>query len=103
MSTPANDTPTSPKSSSDTTEQAPPSRVAPYGSANRSLVEQIDALPGSKDCLSCRIIGSGTFAAVGMYALWQSRAAAPGTPAQKRIVAGLGVALCAGSVIRWMQ
>lgn len=63
----------------------------PYGSANRSLVEHIESLPNKKDCLGCRIVGSGTFAAVGTYALWQARAAAPGTPAQKRIVAGLGV------------
>lgn len=49
---------------------------------------------GSKrynDCLSCRIVGTGTLAGVGSYAIWQSRAAAPGGPAQKRIVAGLGV------------
>jgi hypothetical protein len=61
----------------------------PYGSADRSLVEHVDDL--SKDCLGCRIVGSGTFAAVGTYALWQTRAAAPGTPSQKRIIAGLGV------------
>lgn len=95
----------------------------PYGSANRSLVEHIDAMPapGGKDCLSCRIVGSGTFAGVGTYALWQSRAAAPGSLGQKRIVAGLGIgksncytrkpniltcpwaALLTGSVIRWYQ
>jgi len=61
------------------------------GSDGRSLVDHIEALPNPKDCLSCRIVGSGTFGAVGTYALWQSRAAAPGNPGQKRIVAGLGV------------
>lgn len=61
----------------------------PYGTADRSLVEHVDDL--TKDCLGCRIVGSGTFAAVGSYALWQARTAAPGSPAQKRIIAGLGV------------
>jgi hypothetical protein len=74
-----------------------------------------------KDCQSCRIVGSATFATVGTYALWQSRAAAPGSPSQRRIVAGLGLgmhpldtfvqtfdllsalALLAGSVVRWVQ
>ncbi|KXN90139.1 hypothetical protein AN958_04629 [Leucoagaricus sp. SymC.cos] len=90
----------------------------PWGDASRNLATQIEA--GSKDCLSCRIVGSATFAGVGIYALLQSRAAAPGTPAQKRIIGGLGVGvLCAygtitvefilttamlvGSVIRWYQ
>jgi hypothetical protein len=60
-----------------------------YGTADRSLVEHVDDL--TRDCLGCRIVGSGTFAAVGSYALWQARAAAPGSPGQKRIIAGLGV------------
>ncbi|RDB25244.1 hypothetical protein Hypma_008014 [Hypsizygus marmoreus] len=55
------------------------------------------------DCLSCRIVGTGTLGGVGSYAIYQSRAAAPGTPGQKRIVAGLGVALLVGGVIRWFQ
>ncbi|KAF8348169.1 hypothetical protein F5887DRAFT_952424, partial [Amanita rubescens] len=76
-------------------------KIHPYGSADRSLVEHIESLPNRNDCLGCRIVGSGTFAAVGTYALWQARAAAPGAPAQKRIVAGIGVALLAGGVIRW--
>jgi hypothetical protein len=57
----------------------------------------------SKDCLGCRIVGSATFATVGTYALWQSRATAPGSPAQKRIVAVLGAAFLAGSLFRWYQ
>lgn len=64
-------------------------QVKPWGDASRSLVDQIDA--GSKECMSCRIVGSATFAGVGIYALLQSRASAPGTPAQKRIIGGLGV------------
>ena len=47
--------------------------------------------PKSKECLSCRIIGTGALGGVGSYALWQSRAAAPGSIGQKRVVAGLGV------------
>lgn len=86
-----------------------------------TLVQQVETAPARKqDCLSCRIVGTGTFATVGTYALWQSRAAAPGGPGQKKIVAGLGVgmlrycsyvgrltfsypALIAGGVIRWFQ
>ncbi|KAH0589214.1 hypothetical protein H2248_004977 [Termitomyces sp. 'cryptogamus'] len=56
-----------------------------------------------KDCLSCRIIGTGTLAGVGSYAFWQARAAAPGSPWQKRIMAGLGTAFLAGSILRWFQ
>lgn len=44
-----------------------------------------------KDCLSCRIIGTGTLIGIGSYSLWQSRATAPGSWGQKKIVAGLGV------------
>ncbi|KAF9453923.1 hypothetical protein P691DRAFT_522620 [Macrolepiota fuliginosa MF-IS2] len=76
-------------------------QTKPWGDASRSLVNQIEA--GSKDCMSCRIVGSGTFAGVGIYALTKSRAAAPGTPGQKRIIGGLGIALLVGSVIRWYQ
>ena len=53
--------------------------------------------PGSVDrtkpneCLSCRLIGTGALGGVGSYALWQSRASAPGSLGQKRLVAGLGV------------
>jgi len=57
-----------------------------------SLVNQIEA--GNNDCLSCRIVGCGTFAGVGIYALMQARATAPGSPAQKRIIGGLGVGVC---------
>lgn len=44
-----------------------------------------------KECLSCRLIGTGALGGVGSYALWQSRATAPGSLGQKRVVAGLGV------------
>jgi len=73
----------------------------------------------SKDCVSCRIMGTGLMAGTGSYAIWQSRAAAPGSPAQKKVVAGLGlgsnklqallqkliyhVVLLVGSVFRWRQ
>ncbi|KAF8070349.1 hypothetical protein FPV67DRAFT_1487046, partial [Lyophyllum atratum] len=56
-----------------------------------------------KDCISCRIVGTGTLTGVGSYALWQSRVAAPGSPGQKKIVAGLGVAFLVGGVMRWFQ
>jgi hypothetical protein len=80
-----------------------------------------EASPKYKDCPLCRIVGSATFATIGTYALWQSRAAAPGSPLQRRMVAGLGlgmrppsvytssissiphVAFLAGSVVRWLR
>jgi hypothetical protein len=55
----------------------------------RSLAMPVDV--GRKECLSCRIVGSATFAGVGIYALAQTRRSAPGSLAQKRIVGGLGV------------
>ena len=55
------------------------------------LVEQIETKPHPTECLSCRITGSAAMAGTGAYAIWQTRAAAPGSPAQKRIVAGLGL------------
>ncbi|PFH52055.1 hypothetical protein AMATHDRAFT_2538 [Amanita thiersii Skay4041] len=54
-----------------------------------------------QDCLGCRVVGSATFASVGAYALWQSRAAAPGTLLQKRITTVLGLAFLTGGIIRW--
>ena len=76
--------------------------------------------PKPKECLSCRLVGTGALGGVGSYALWQSRATAPGSLAQKRVVAGLGVgqkltllpvtvtltldiALLIGSGFRWFQ
>ena len=55
---------------------------------NPSISEAVDV--SSKDCLSCRIMGTGLMAGTGSYAIWQSRAAAPGS-AQKKVVASLGL------------
>ncbi|KDR75315.1 hypothetical protein GALMADRAFT_249341 [Galerina marginata CBS 339.88] len=44
-----------------------------------------------KECLSCRVMGTGVLAGTGSYAIWQTRAVAPGSPGQKKIVAGLGL------------
>lgn len=81
--------------------------------------QKVDATLNAKECLPCRITGSGIMAGTGGYAIWQSRAAAPGSPGQKKIVAGLGLglsgcyfcvldsptkycsALIVGSVFRW--
>ncbi|KAI0058034.1 hypothetical protein BV25DRAFT_1892047 [Artomyces pyxidatus] len=54
-----------------------------------------------RDCLSCRIIGTGALGAVGFYALNQSRAHQPGSLVGKRIMAGVGVAFLVGSIVRW--
>ena len=43
------------------------------------------------ECLSCRVIGTVSLGAVGLYALQQSRARAPGSILGKRIMAGVGV------------
>jgi hypothetical protein len=62
-----------------TNSTAPDSSVAAQGSSTYN------------DCLTCRIIGSGAFAATGIYALRMSRRSAPGSIVGKRIMGGLGV------------
>jgi hypothetical protein len=44
-----------------------------------------------QECLTCRIIGTGALAGVGIYALQASRPHAPGSVIGKRITAGVGV------------
>jgi hypothetical protein len=68
---------------------APPSLLMEDSAHTRDTSEAVAA--SSKDCLSCRIMGAGLMAGTGSYAIWQSRAAAPGSPAQKKVVAGLGL------------
>ncbi|KAG1786381.1 uncharacterized protein HD556DRAFT_1211081, partial [Suillus plorans] len=53
------------------------------------------------DCMSCRIIGSGAFAATGIYALRMARPSAPGSIVGKRVMGGLGVCFLVGSALRW--
>ncbi|KAF8173875.1 hypothetical protein K438DRAFT_1850186 [Mycena galopus ATCC 62051] len=55
------------------------------------------------DCLACRITGTATFTGVGMYALWMSREAAPGSRGSKKLVALFGAAMLVGGVLRWRQ
>lgn len=62
-----------------------------YRGANDQLVTQINEVTNPKECLSCRIMGTGVMAGTGSYAIWQARAAAPGSPGQKKIIAGLGL------------
>ncbi|KIM54973.1 hypothetical protein SCLCIDRAFT_330811 [Scleroderma citrinum Foug A] len=54
-----------------------------------------------QDCLTCRIVGSGAFAATGLYALHASRASAPGSIIGKRIVGGVGICFLIGGIMRW--
>jgi len=61
-------------------------------------VEQVER---PKDCLACRIIGTGALGGVGIYALNQSRAHAPGSPLGKRIMAGVGVCFLVAGALRW--
>ncbi|KAG7090929.1 hypothetical protein E1B28_010002 [Marasmius oreades] len=63
----------------------------------------INASTRPKDCLSCRVIGTTTLTGVGGYALWQSRTIAAGTPLQKRLMSGVGVALILGGGYRWFN
>ncbi|KAH7921881.1 hypothetical protein BV22DRAFT_1071469 [Leucogyrophana mollusca] len=66
-----------------------------------SSTEQKAAPQAYNDCITCRIVGSGAFAAMGVYALRMSRASAPGSVMGKRIMGGLGIGFLIGSVLRW--
>ncbi|KAG2140542.1 uncharacterized protein EDB93DRAFT_1161770 [Suillus bovinus] len=66
--------------------------------SNSTFVPQVLSY---NDCMTCRIIGSGAFAATGIYALRMARPNAPGSIVGKRIVGGLGVCFLVGSVLRW--
>ncbi|KAJ6544304.1 hypothetical protein B0H19DRAFT_299136 [Mycena capillaripes] len=57
----------------------------------------------TRDCLACRITGTATFTGVGIYALWMSREAAPGSRGSKKLVALFGAAMLVGGVLRWKQ
>ncbi|EJF59627.1 hypothetical protein DICSQDRAFT_64674 [Dichomitus squalens LYAD-421 SS1] len=63
--------------------------------------EQALAQTEFQDCLTCRIIGTGALAGVGIYALRMSRAGAPGSPVGKRIMGGVGIGFLIGSYFRW--
>ncbi|KAI0345558.1 hypothetical protein BDW22DRAFT_1342905 [Trametopsis cervina] len=56
-----------------------------------------------QECLTCRIIGTGALAGVGIYALQASRPHAPGSIVGKRIMAGLGVGFLIASAFRWSK
>ncbi|KAI0753214.1 hypothetical protein C8Q80DRAFT_1150817 [Daedaleopsis nitida] len=56
-----------------------------------------------QECLTCRIIGTAALGGVGVYALNQSRAHAPGSVVGKRILAGVGVAFLVASAFRWTK
>ncbi|KAI0633996.1 hypothetical protein C8Q77DRAFT_718586 [Trametes polyzona] len=56
-----------------------------------------------KDCLACRVIGTVALGGVGVYALNQSRAHAPGSVVGKRIMAGVGVCFLVASALRWTK
>ncbi|KAF8418247.1 hypothetical protein L210DRAFT_3476328 [Boletus edulis BED1] len=54
-----------------------------------------------KDCISCKVVGTGALALTGLYALRMARSQAPGTVFGKTMMAGIGVGFLAGSVVRW--
>ncbi|KAI0654168.1 hypothetical protein C8Q70DRAFT_926329 [Cubamyces menziesii] len=64
---------------------------------------QVELPQNYKDCLACRVVGSVALGGVGIYALNQSRAHAPGSVVGKRIMAGLGVCFLVASALRWTK
>ena len=72
-----------------------------------------------QDCLQCRVVGTATFAGLGIYSFMQARRATPGSLWEKRIAVALGAGaysaeffegdhlwtlaavFCAGAVVRW--
>ncbi|KAL1760575.1 hypothetical protein FB107DRAFT_256109 [Schizophyllum commune] len=54
-----------------------------------------------QDCLQCRVVGTATFAGLGIYSFMQARRATPGSLWEKRIAVALGAVFCAGAVVRW--
>ncbi|KAG6375229.1 hypothetical protein JVT61DRAFT_3442 [Boletus reticuloceps] len=44
-----------------------------------------------KDCISCKVVGTGALALTGLYALRMARSQAPGSVFGKRMMAGIGV------------
>ena len=44
-----------------------------------------------KDCISCRVVGTGALGLTGLYALHMSRPKAPGSVFGKMMMAGIGV------------
>ncbi|KAG2116256.1 hypothetical protein BD769DRAFT_1486943 [Suillus cothurnatus] len=61
----------------------------------------VPQLSSHNDCITCRVIGSGAFAATGIYALRMARPSAPGSIVGKRIMGGLGVCFLVASALRW--
>ncbi|KAI0365009.1 hypothetical protein BV20DRAFT_955126 [Pilatotrama ljubarskyi] len=79
---------------------APPSSEPRVGS-DRNV--EVDIPRNPKDCLACRVIGTVALGGVGVYALNQSRAHAPGSVVGKRIMAGVGVCFLVASALRWTK
>ena len=44
-----------------------------------------------KDCISCRVVGTGALGLTGLYALRMARPRAPGSAFGKMMMAGIGV------------
>jgi hypothetical protein len=63
-------------------------QTQPAPDSDSTFVPQLSSY---NDCITGRIIGSGAFAATGIYALRMARPSAPGSIVGKRIMGGLGV------------
>ncbi|KAI0768287.1 hypothetical protein BD413DRAFT_134165 [Trametes elegans] len=75
------------------------------GPQNRSEGPDVDLdlQRNPKDCLACRVIGTAALGGLGVYALNQSRAHAPGSVVGKRLMGGVGVCLLIASALRWTK
>ena len=69
----------------------PNSRMEPRPHPDHSQAQNTDQGGDYEDCLPCRIVGTGALGTVGGYALYMSRARAPGSVVGKRIMGGVGI------------
>ena len=69
------------------------SRMEPKPHPDLSQAGEAEQAVEYEDCLPCRIVGTGALGTVGGYALYMSRARAPGSVVGKRIMGGIGIGM----------
>jgi len=75
------------------------SNVVAAVSEQGTMQSVVDNSP--RDCLTCRVIGTGALGLTGIYALNQARPHAPGSLMGKRLIGATGVVLLVAAVMRW--